>query len=725
MVLHERPRGPQSALSRSNLDNKENVPQRKVDNWNYGSSSKATLTARQREAAKPLQEVKQAPVAQNAQNSQGNAGCREIQEVNLLKIPTTLRSRTQRLSAVPAKRPNPLVQNIAARQITLPKSYLNSFANKSEHSSKPNATTITTTTSTTTFKKPTRLDKPSTIPTSRNPRPSDVPIAPQKCTSQAAVSSDMSRVDQELHRKENSRLPKAANSNDKTDHISGKDINENQRIGPASTSVAISSRLNVHITQESGRSSRYQRVDAAPAAPAVPAAAAFPSQSNVHIAQERGEPDKRQRADLAHTAALALPQSKVHTAQERRILDRHQSADSIPTVDMVPPQSDVLTAQEKGRPDKRQRDGVVSSAVVAPPRPNIHTAQEKDRSDRHQRVDVTLAAAVTPVRSKIRVRPQRVDITPLPLQSNVHVAQDRGRSDTRQIAENARCVPERDESPCDDYLHNISLMSEYSADIFAHLRQLETLLHPDIGYMDRPSDGDWIIRQVNVDSLVHICYRLGSQSETLHLAVHLFDRTLSKGVSLTEKGVLLAIACLLIAWKFEERCTFHLVYTLASYVDRHEPSVDNGVKALLAAEITVLKLLDFRIGWPGPLPFLRRCSRADGADYFARQASKYILEQILLDPRFLVYKPSLQAAAAMFLSRFMMGRKKWTENMVKYSGYVFEDLGPVIIDMIALLRLPGIPGTNAHRKYSTKPFLKVSPWVTRNIVREEYNLYYR
>ncbi|KAF9158825.1 hypothetical protein BGX20_003216 [Mortierella sp. AD010] len=688
--------------------------EKSMHNWNYGSSSKATLTARQREVAKPLQEVKQAPVAQNAQNSQSNASCREIQEVNLLKIPTTLLSRTQRLSAVPAKRPNPL-QNIAARQITLPKSYLNPFADKSEYSSKPNATTITTTTSTTTFKKPTRPDKPSTILTSRNLRPSNVPIAPQKCVSQAIVYSNMSRIDQELHRKEDNRLPKAANSSDETGHISSKGINENQRVGPTSTTVAISSGLNAHTAQESGGFSRYQRVEAAPAA------AAFPSQSNVHIAQERGEPDKRQRADLAPTAALTLPQSKVHTAQERGILDRHQRVDPIPTVNMVPPQSDILTAQEKGRPDKRQRDDVVSSATVAPPRPNIHTSQEKDRSDRHQGVDIALAAAVTPVQSKIRVRPQGVDITPPPLQPNVHDAQNRRRSDTRQIAENARCVPERDESPCDDYLHNVSLMSEYSADIFAHLRQLETLLHPDIGYTDRPSDGDWIIRQVNVDSLVHICYKLGSQSETLHLAVHLFDRTLSKGVSLTENGVLLSIACLLIAWKFEERCTFHLIYILASYVDRHEPSVDNGVKALLGAEITVLKLLDFRIGWPGPLPFLRRCSRADEAEYFARQASKYILEQILLDPMFLVYKPSLQAAAAMSLSRLMMDRDEWTDNMIKYSGYVYEDLAPVIADMVALLRLPGIPGTNAHRKYSTKPFLKASPWVTRNIVREEYN----
>ncbi|KAF9355698.1 hypothetical protein BGX26_006242 [Mortierella sp. AD094] len=766
MVLHERPRGPQSTLPRSTLDNKENAPQRKFNNWNYGSSSKATLTTRQRELAKPLQEVKQAPVAPNIPNAhssnrlyeQGHASCRETQEVNLLKIPTALRSQAQlRLSAVPAKRPNPLVQNIAARQITLPKSYLNPFADNSEHSSKTNTTT-TTTTSTITLKKPTRAVKSSTTPTSRDLESNDIPIAAQKCVPYAIIPSDMSRVDRELHKKENSRPTKTANNNDKIGHMNGVNVNENQGIGPAPTAAAIPSRSNAHIAQGRGRSDRYQRVDPAPNAATIPpqpnvhatqergisdrhqrvvpapTAAAIPSRSNARIAQERGRSDRYQRVDLAPTAATIPSQSNAHAAQEIGISDRHQRVDPIPAVVVILPQSDVHTAQRSGRSDKRKRVDLTPSAAITPSRPNVQIAQERERSDRHQRVDVTPAAAITPMRSNARVtrergkfdRYQRVDITPpaaiIPLQSNVHVAQERGKSDKHQRAENARYIPVRDESPRGDYQHNTSLVGEYSADIFAYLRQLETLLHPDIGYMDRPSEGDWVIRQANVDFLVSVCHIFESQSETLHLAVHLFDRILSKGTTLTEKGVLLATTCLLIAWKFEERCTFHVVHALANLIDRHEPGICNSVKTLLAAEMTVLKLLDFRIGWPGPLPFLRRCSRADEADFIARQIAKYILEQILLDPGFLVYKPSLQAAAAMILSRSMLGRPEWTEDLIKYSGYVLKDLEPIVIDMIALLRHPGISATNAHRKYSTKPFLKISPWVTRNIAREEYDI---
>jgi hypothetical protein len=39
--------------------------------------------------------------------------------------------------------------------------------------------------------------------------------------------------------------------------------------------------------------------------------------------------------------------------------------------------------------------------------------------------------------------------------------------------------------------------------------------------------------------------------------------------------------------------------------------------------------------------------------------AKYILEAILIDERFVLYRPSLQAASALYIGRSMQGREDW------------------------------------------------------------------
>ncbi|KAF9435887.1 hypothetical protein BGZ76_005304, partial [Entomortierella beljakovae] len=139
-------------------------------------------------------------------------------------------------------------------------------------------------------------------------------------------------------------------------------------------------------------------------------------------------------------------------------------------------------------------------------------------------------------------------------------------------------------------------------------------------------------------------------------------------------------------WKYEERYHPYILSTLMMVLRDYYPNLNHTNYVIRDAEIAVLQVLDFDIGWPGPLSFLRRCSRADNSDLYARTIAKYVLEQVLIDPRLLQYKPSIQAAAAMFIGCRIMNRSKWTEEMVEYSGYTYDELIPVVSDINRCLR---------------------------------------
>jgi G2/mitotic-specific cyclin 3/4 len=77
------------------------------------------------------------------------------------------------------------------------------------------------------------------------------------------------------------------------------------------------------------------------------------------------------------------------------------------------------------------------------------------------------------------------------------------------------------------------------------------------------------------------------------------------------------------------------------------------------AERFMLNKLKFNPGWPGPLSFLRRVSKADNYDLKTRTLSKYFLEITLMDKRFLDCVPSLLSAGSYCLACFMLKKGDW------------------------------------------------------------------
>lgn len=122
---------------------------------------------------------------------------------------------------------------------------------------------------------------------------------------------------------------------------------------------------------------------------------------------------------------------------------------------------------------------------------------------------------------------------------------------------------------------------------------------------------------------------------------------------LTGKLQLVGATAIFIAAKYEE-------ITAPSVAEIHY-MVDGGytVDEILKAERFMLNILNYDIGWPGPMSFLRRISKADDYDLETRTVAKYFLELTIMDERFVATPPSFISAAAHCLSLLMLRKGCW------------------------------------------------------------------
>lgn len=180
------------------------------------------------------------------------------------------------------------------------------------------------------------------------------------------------------------------------------------------------------------------------------------------------------------------------------------------------------------------------------------------------------------------------------------------------------------------------------------------------------------------------------------------DRFMSKETIQVDKLQLLATGSLFIAAKYEE------VYSPS--VKNYSYVTDGGYteEEILEAEKFILSALDFDLSYPNPMNFLRRISKADEYDIQTRTIGKYLLEISIMDHRFIGLKPSLCAAAAMYVSRKMLGRSDWNGTLVHYSGgYKKNDFKHVVELLLDYLTQPVIH-EEFFKKYASKKFMKSS-----------------
>lgn len=174
----------------------------------------------------------------------------------------------------------------------------------------------------------------------------------------------------------------------------------------------------------------------------------------------------------------------------------------------------------------------------------------------------------------------------------------------------------------------------------------------------------WANRMTVVDCICNYGCAIRANLECVFLAVNIMDRVLTKdGPDALEPRILIiAILSLLIAAKYEDgaRPLMDLM-TVSEVMNSRGFHVDLDV--IRQMEWKILKSINFKLAWPGPLMFLRRCSRADDENPEARMMGKYLLEIMLYDRRSLIYVPSHQAAAALYVSRLILSRADWVSGL--------------------------------------------------------------
>ncbi|KAH7132633.1 cyclin-like protein [Dendryphion nanum] len=257
----------------------------------------------------------------------------------------------------------------------------------------------------------------------------------------------------------------------------------------------------------------------------------------------------------------------------------------------------------------------------------------------------------------------------------------------------------------EDEQWDTSMVAEYGEEIFSYMHDLEERLKPNATYMDHQSEIQWSMRSVLMDWLVQVHNRFTLLPETLFLAVNYVDRFLSAKVVSLGKLQLVGATALFVAAKYEEiNCPSvqEIVYMVDGAYTADE---------VLKAERFMLSMLQFELGWPGPMSFLRRISKADDYDLETRTLAKYFLEITIMDERFVGCSPSFLSAGAHCLARFMLKKGDWSLAHVHYSGYTLQQIANLVMIMLECCENPQKHHAAVYEKYTDKRYKRASIFV--------------
>ncbi|KAM4893406.1 G2/mitotic-specific cyclin-B2 isoform 2-T2 [Sylvia borin] len=214
---------------------------------------------------------------------------------------------------------------------------------------------------------------------------------------------------------------------------------------------------------------------------------------------------------------------------------------------------------------------------------------------------------------------------------------------------------------------NPQLCSDYVKDIYLYLRELELQQSVRPHYLDgRVTNGR--MRAILVDWLVQVHSRFRLLQETLYMCVAIMDRFLQSYPVPRKKLQLVGVTALLVASKYEEI----LSPDIADFVYITDNAyTSNEIREM---EMIILKELNFDLGRPLPIHFLRRASKAGEADAKQHTLAKYLMELTLIDYDMVHHRPSEIAAAALCLSQKVLGHNKWGTKQHYYTGYAEDSL---------------------------------------------------
>ncbi|KAJ8407760.1 hypothetical protein AAFF_G00268040 [Aldrovandia affinis] len=102
-------------------------------------------------------------------------------------------------------------------------------------------------------------------------------------------------------------------------------------------------------------------------------------------------------------------------------------------------------------------------------------------------------------------------------------------------------------------------------------------------------------------------------------------------------------------------------------------------------EMSILRGLDYNLGRPTPIHFLRRASKVGNVDAKVHALAKYLMELTILCYDLVQCPPSLIAAAAFALSVKVLQCGDWTPILQHYTNYTEDSLVPVMVHIAKML----------------------------------------
>jgi hypothetical protein len=238
-----------------------------------------------------------------------------------------------------------------------------------------------------------------------------------------------------------------------------------------------------------------------------------------------------------------------------------------------------------------------------------------------------------------------------------------------------------------DDVENPQLVVEYVNEIYAYLRQLEVKQEIRPNYLKSKKVEKTTIlpkmRAVLVDWLIQVHQQFNLLQETLYLTVAILDRFLQDHASKIERKQLqlVGVASMFIAAKYEEMYAPE-IGDFVYITDR--AYTESQIREM---EMKILSSLEFNLGRPLPLNFLRRNSKAGNVDALVHTLAKYVMELTLVNYEFTHWEPSKLAAAALALSLKVLDRDEksiqelWTPTLVYYTAYPIEKLRKMVTEL--------------------------------------------
>ena len=230
---------------------------------------------------------------------------------------------------------------------------------------------------------------------------------------------------------------------------------------------------------------------------------------------------------------------------------------------------------------------------------------------------------------------------------------------------------------------NVLLAPGFSNDIYMYLYHLEEKLKLQSDFLQIQQQMNHKMRARLVDWIIAVHHKMKLLPETLYLTIAIMDRFLEKVNVVKDKVQLVGLTAFLIACKYEE------IYP-PEIADLHKVCDAYTKNEILKMEKTILKALDFKLSYPLPLHFLRRFSKAAHADQEIHTLAKYLMELGLIDYECSSWKPSLLAAASLYLTLQILSyddEPKWTETLAFYTNCKETDLQPYVSTLCKILIL--------------------------------------